>query len=192
MRHKLAKPGPSAITLGILTAQPEKTLDLGRLALASGEGRRLDLSVDPGRLELGGETYAPTSSPVEARLDVSRTATGHALHLRYEVDLAGPCVRCLEPGEVRIAVDAREVHQPSAGGDEELESPYVLDDELRLAEWARDTLALAMPERFLCRPDCAGLCPVCGESLNEADAKRHEHEPEPDPRWEKLRELKMD
>jgi uncharacterized protein len=147
--------------------------------------------VDPGRLEVGGQTYAPASAPVEARLDLSRTATGHALRLRYSVDLAGPCVRCLEPGEVRIEVDAREVHQPS-DGNEELESPYVSDDELRLADWARDALALAMPDRFLCRPDCAGLCAVCGESLNDADPKRHEHEPEPDPRWEKLRELKMD
>jgi uncharacterized protein len=149
------------------------------------------VAVDPGRLELGGEAYAPAGAPVDARLDLSRTATGHALRLRYAVDLWGPCVRCLEPGQVRIEVDAREVHQP-AGGDEELESPYVSEDELRLADWARDALALAMPDRFLCRPDCAGLCAVCGESLNEAEPGAHDHPKEPDPRWAKLRELKLD
>jgi uncharacterized protein len=178
-------------TLGIVAKAPQDTLDLGRLALASGEGRRLDLAVDPGRFELGGETYAPADPPADARLDLSRTAAGHAFRLRFAVKLAGPCVRCLEAGQVEIEVDAREVHQEGAG-DEELLSPYVSGDELRLAEWAHDALALAMPERFLCRPDCAGLCPVCGESLNDADPERHRHEPDPDPRWEKLRELKLE
>ena len=170
---------------------PLHTLDLGRLALSPGEGRRLDLTVDPGRFDLGGETYAPATAPADVRLDLSRTASGHAFRLRFTVDLAGPCVRCLEAGEARIDVDAREVHQ-AGGEDEELDSPYVAGEDLRLGAWAHDALALAMPERFLCRPDCAGLCPVCGESLNDADAEHHRHESGPDPRWAKLRELKRD
>ena len=32
-------------------------------------------------------------------------------------------------------------------------------------------------QQILCRPDCAGLCPVCGESLNDAPAGAHDHEP---------------
>jgi uncharacterized protein len=49
-----------------------------------------------------------------------------------------------------------------------------------------------MPQRLLCRPDCAGLCAVCGESLNDAEAGAHDHPSEPDSRWDKLRELKLD
>ncbi len=98
---------------------------------------------------------------------------------------------CLEPARQRIEVDAREVHQPGSG-DEELESPYVDEELLLLTDWARDALVLAMPERFLCRPDCAGLCPVCGESLNDVDPETHHHEAPPDPRWDKLRELKQE
>ena len=116
---------------------------------------------------------------------------GHAFRLRYEADLAGPCVSCLEPARQTIEVDSREVHQ-AASGDEELESPYVEGDELRIGDWARDALVLAMPDRFLCRPDCAGLCPICGEPLDGADADAHRHEAEPDPRWAKLRELEID
>ena len=86
------------------------------------------------------------------------------------------------------AVDAREVDQP--GGGEELSSPYVEGEVLDLRGWARDALALALPNQLLCRPDCAGLCPVCGEDLNVAGPE-HQHEPEPDPRWAKLRELKL-
>ena len=60
--------------------------------------------------------------------------------------------------------------------DEELLSPYVDDDELDIGRWAHDAAVLALPTRFLCRPDCAGLCPVCGDSLNDADPADHEHE----------------
>ena len=60
-----------------------------------------------------------------------------------------------------------------------------------LRAWARDGLALAVPDQITCRPDCAGLCPECGADLNEAGPEHH-HERAPDPRWAKLRELKLD
>jgi uncharacterized protein len=175
-----------------MTEAPQRTLDIDRLALVPGGGTRLDLAVDPGAVELGGETYAGSGEPADARLDVSRTASGYAFRLRFGVDLSGPCVSCLEPASRRVEVDAREVHQPGSN-DDELESPYMDDEgQLQLAGWARDALVLATPARFLCRDDCAGLCPVCGESLNDAEPGAHEHESTPDPRWAKLRELKPD
>ena len=50
---------------------------------------------------------------------------------------------------------------------------------------------LALPEKILCRPDCAGLCPVCAANLNDAPPDHH-HEAAPDLRWEKLRGLKLE
>jgi uncharacterized protein len=60
-----------------------------------------------------------------------------------------------------------------------------------VSAWAHDALALMLPAAILCRPDCAGLCPICGISLNNA-GEDHHHDPEPDPRWSKLSELKFD
>ena len=97
-------------------------------------------------------------------------------------------MRCLADADVALEVDAREVDQPESD-DEELQSPYIDGDELDLAGWAHDALTLALPLQLLCRPDCKGLCPVCGASLNDVDPAEHRHEPEPDPRWAKLREL---
>jgi uncharacterized protein len=111
--------------------------------------------------------------------------------MRFHAHVDGRCMRCLEDAEVPVEVDAREVDQRGTA-DEELTSPYITDAELDLARWAHDALALAMPFQLLCRPDCKGLCAVCGESLNDADPARHEHVSEPDPRWAKLRELKLD
>ncbi len=119
---------------------------------------------------------------------MSRTVgSGYALRLRFTAALEGPCMRCLEPAAPSFEVDAREVSQP--GGGEELSSPYVSDEELALAQWARDALALALPAQILCRDDCAGLCPECGRDLN---VEPHEHERLLDPRWAKLRSLQLE
>jgi uncharacterized protein len=167
------------------------SIDLSRFALRAGEGRRLDLEVDPGQLSLGGEGYEVAGESVSARLDISRTATGYAVRMRFTAHVSGPCMRCLDGADVAVEVDAREVDQ-SGTDDEELRSPYVHDDELELGSWAHDALALALPLQLLCRLDCRGLCPVCGVSLNEVDPAEHRHESEPDPRWAKLRELKLE
>jgi uncharacterized protein len=172
-------------------AQKADTLDLSRFVPSPGDGRRVDVGVAPGRLIYGGQSYEVEGGTAPARVDMSRTTTGYALRLRFEAPLAGPCVRCLDPAAQTVAVDAREVSANDAA-EEELLSPYVDGDELDLTGWSHDALALAMPEKFLCRPDCAGLCPVCGESLNDAAPGTHDHESAPDPRWDKLRELQSE
>jgi len=98
-------------------------------------------------------------------------------------------MRCLEPAEESVSVDAREIDQP--GGGEDLRSPYLTEDDLDLSAWLRDATALALPAQIVCGEDCLGLCAVCGENLNEAGPE-HAHEREPDPRWAALRELKLD
>jgi len=165
------------------------TFDLGRLALTSGEGRRLTLGVRLGDFDFGGTRYAPEPQEVDVDLDVARmTHGGYALRLRFAAALSGPCMRCLEDAAPAVEVDAREIDQP--GGGDELSSPYVEGEELDLASWAHDAYALALPIQVLCRGDCAGLCPECGANLNEQPG--HDHERAPDPRWAKLRELRFD
>jgi DUF177 domain-containing protein len=164
------------------------SFDLATLGLASGEGRRLTLAVAPGSFDFGGTDYAVQPAEIEATLDISRMMHGYALRLRFAAGLTGPCMRCLEPAEPRVTVDAREVDQP--GGGEELRSPYVKGEELDLAAWARDAYALALPAQVVCREDCAGLCPECGVNRNEHPG--HAHEAAPDPRWAKLRELRFE
>lgn len=166
-------------------------VDLGRFSLSYGEAARFDLPVRLEPLELGGQTYVPDPAAVDARLDVSRLSNGYALHLRFPLHVEGPCMRCLEAAVVETEVDAREVDQAGTE-DEELRSPYVVDGDLEIGRWAHDAAVLAIPAQVLCRPDCAGLCPVCGESLNDADPADHEHDMGGDPRWAKLKDLKLE
>ncbi|MEA2124918.1 MAG: hypothetical protein QOI80_1700 [Solirubrobacteraceae bacterium] len=164
--------------------------ELEPLALRSGEGRRFELEVPTSDLSYAGQRYHVTPEQVPVVLDVSRTThAGYALRLRFRAQLSGPCMRCLEAAAPTLEVDAREVNVP--GGGDELTSPYVdAASDLDVEGWARDALVLAVPDQILCKPDCAGLCPLCGENLNERPD--HEHEREPDPRWAALRELKLD
>jgi uncharacterized protein len=164
--------------------------DLGGLRLTAGEGRRLELDVRIEPLILGSESYAAEPERVPVALEISRMiGEGYSLRLRFKTALAGPCMRCLKAAERRIEVEAREVDRPGEG--EELESPYVRSEKLDLAAWARDAFALAAPVKVLCRDDCAGLCPECAADLNEAGPEHH-HEAVADPRWAKLRELKLE
>ena len=170
---------------------PTTIVDLSRLTLSYGEGKRIDLPVRIEPLELGGQAYATTSETLDTRLDISRPSGGYAFRLRFPLSIEGPCMRCLEPATIETEVDTREVDQHNTE-DEELRSPYVLDDELDLGRWAHDAALLAIPTRFLCRPNCAGLCPTCGESLNDTDPSAHEHNTGGDPRWSKLKDLKIE
>jgi uncharacterized protein len=202
----------------------EYELDLASMKLSPGAGRKLELQVPIGALELGGERYevgpasvavgspnvpvspanVPVGSPgvpanpasVPVRIDVSRmTGGGYALKLAMTAAISGPCMRCMKEAKPEIEVQAREVDVPGEG--EELASPYVHEEQLDVAAWAHDALALAMPVKVLCREDCAGLCPICAADLNDLDPAgraglQHRHEPERDPRWAKLSELKLE
>jgi uncharacterized protein len=172
-------------------AQATTIIDLARLSLSHGEGRRLDLPVRLEPLELAGQTYAVSPETVQTRIDVSRPSGGYAFRLRFGLRIEGPCMRCLQDAALETEVDAREVAQDNTD-DEELRSPYVEDEQLDLGRWAHDAAVLTIPTQFLCREDCAGLCPDCGQSLNDADPADHEHDTGIDPRWAKLKELKLD
>jgi uncharacterized protein len=170
---------------------PTTIIDLSRLSLAHGEGKRLDVPVTLEPFELGGQTYVANPAAPKVRLEISRPSGGFAFRLRFPVHLEGPCMRCLEPATLDLDVESREVDQANTD-DAELRSPYVDADELDIGRWAHDATLLTLPTRLLCRPDCKGLCPVCGESLNDTDPADHDHGGGKDPRWAALDQLKLD
>ena len=163
------------------------SLDLRRVRLRSGEQHRErhEIALEP--LTFGGQRYVPVPEKPEAELIISRASTGTVFELHFSARLHGPCQRCLGDAVIERAISARE-YQATNTDDDELRTPYVVDDRLDLSAWARDALVLALPDQILCREDCAGLCPVCGADLN---VDPHEHEEEvADPRWAALEQLR--
>jgi uncharacterized protein len=164
------------------------SFDLRRIKLRPGEEYRDEQEIALSPFELGGQRYLPVPDNVEAELAIARGTSGTTFALAFPARLHGPCYRCLKDAVLDLAIRAREYQATSPGEADELTTPYVVDHQLLLSEWARDSIAGELPQQILCRPDCAGLCPICGEDLNE---NPHEHvEERRDPRWAALEELK--
>jgi uncharacterized protein len=165
------------------------TFDLRTLRIRSGDQARERVEIDLEPLLLAGQTYEPRPSPAPAELTITRASSGTVLELSLDVALAGPCFRCLAGAELPLSLQLREYQARQPEGDED-RTEYLQDDRLDLSAWARDAIALALPDQILCRDDCAGLCPVCGKDLN---LEPHEHvEERIDPRWEKLSQLRQE
>ena len=163
---------------------------LRNLRLRPGQEQREQLELDLGSLTLGGATYEPTPSVVPAELVVQRAQSGDVFRLRFATRVWGPCMRCLDSAAVDVVVDAQEYESADPEAADELRSEYVVDGELDVGAWAHDQVALGLPDPILCRPDCAGLCPVCGKNLND---EPHVHEDVvTDPRWTALEALRGD
>ncbi|MFL5960493.1 MAG: YceD family protein [Gaiellaceae bacterium] len=166
------------------------TFDLRTLRLRSGDQARERVEIELEPLVLGGQTYEPLPDPARAELAVTRASSGTVLELALDVALEGPCFRCLSDAELPLSLRLREYEAAKPEGDDDLRTEYLDDDRLDLSAWAHDAIALALPEKILCRPECAGLCPVCGKDLN---VEPHEHvEERIDPRWAKLSELRQE
>jgi uncharacterized protein len=165
-----------------------QSFNLRTVKLRSGEEHRDEIDVRLEPYELGGQRYLPVPEEVPAEFVITKASTGSLFELHFRGRLHGPCYRCLADAVVDLPVDAREYQATNPGDAEELRTPYVADDRLDLGAWAHDALALALPDKILCRPDCAGLCPVCGRDLN---LEPHEHEEAvADPRWAALEALR--
>ena len=164
------------------------SFSLRALRLRPGEEYRDEQEVELQPLMLGGQRYLPVPDNVAAGLVVSRAASGTVFELRYKARLHGPCYRCLADAVLDVPISVREYQATSPGESDELRTPYVENEQLDLSGWARDALVLALPDKILCREDCAGLCPVCGVELNTSP---HEHDDEQlDTRWAALSELR--
>jgi len=125
---------------------------------------------------------------VPAELAITKASTGLVFELAFSARLHGPCYRCLGDAVLELPIGGREYQATNPDGSDELRTQYVVEDKLDLAAWARDAIALALPDKILCRADCAGLCPVCGKNLND---EPHTHEEETsDSRWAALEGLR--
>jgi uncharacterized protein len=105
------------------------------------------------------------------------------------------CSRCLETTEFSISFAIEDEYFPSidiVSGLPLSHNPdvFMLDEShvLDLTEALNQYLVMTMPMKVLCRPDCAGICPSCGQNLNIHICSCSELIT--DPRWSKLVSLK--
>ncbi len=161
---------------------------LGRRAGTLREYRR---SV-PAPAALGSDLIGvPEGAPLAVDVRLESVTEGVLVQGTVTAPVRGECARCLDPVADELVVDMVELFAyPDSVTDEtttEDEVHRVEGDYLDLFPVVRDAVVLGLPWTPLCRPDCAGLCPTCGERLEELP-EGHAHMTI-DPRWAALAAL---
>ena len=152
--------------------------------------------VAPPELEVGMAKVVPASK-MPAQIRIESVLDGVLVNLDFDFEVEAECARCLEPvmwtDHSRVTelflyeeTDSRgRVVQACDDASEELTLFYVQDDAVDLLDSVRDAIVLDLPLSPLCRPDCLGICPQCGDKLEGAP---HDHATT-DHRWAALEGL---
>ena len=118
---------------------------------------------------------------------VTRTPQGLLVQVKMAAEMMVECARCLVEFPQPLETDFTDLYAftPNSVTESGLLLPE--NGKINLAPILRDEMLLSIPINPVCKPDCKGLCPVCGENLNETTC---EHNKEViDLRLDKLRSL---
>ena len=132
----------------------------------------------------------PHDRPVTVDAEIESVVEGLLVSGTVSATVLTACVRCLRQFDQELEVPVRELFALEPGAEEDEGYAVLPDDRLPLDTMARDALVLGFPAFPLHRPDCAGLCPVCGADRNTVDCGHGDAEPT-DPRWAGLAGLTL-
>ena len=132
---------------------------------------------------------------IDATVHATHTNPGPFLEGAADAHVAATCARCLKPIDTLVHADFSEQYYATVPVDTGVATmPAPLDAKtigsdftIDLTLLLREELLLATPLAPLCREDCEGLCPVCGEDRND---RPHAHDEVVDSRWSALQALK--
>lgn len=186
-------PDESRRTLSRLDPRAPLVLDTRALGRRPGSMREQTLTV-PAPADLGVEMVrVPAGADVELDIRFEAVMEGVLVTGTARMPLTGECARCLDPIATTFEADFQElfVYPDTRSGGEAAEDEHRLEGDLiDLEPVLRDAVVLALPLSPLCREDCPGLCPECGERL--ADVGPDHHHEAVDSRWAALRALDLE
>ena len=151
-------------------------LDVAATNFALGESRSFSFLVSPESLDMGGDMPCFCGD-----IHVEGTVMNTGLSFRVAGVVSAcrsfVCDRCLSEGERLWTLDFSEDYAKTPG--ETDEAAFFDGETIILDDLVRDTLLVAEPLRELCKSDCKGLCPVCGQNLNEGICECDAFVPDP-------------
>lgn len=125
------------------------------------------------RIQIGEELEL---QPLEGAATVGRTPQGLIVQGEFKGETRLQCVRCLTDFTHQLKWSLTELYAFSKKS--VTDSGLLLPDDAQidLQPLLREYALLEIPINPICKPDCKGLCPVCGENLNETDCGHHPEE----------------
>lgn len=149
------------------------------LAVRDMERRPVEFSLafDSGHFPMPDEELRQLSPlSVSGRATWTESISEIRLQGRLAVAVETSCERCLEPAHFDLDRDfdlqyRQDDGEETAGGEhtfeaEDADVAFFEGNGIELDEVIREQLLLAIPMQRLCREDCRGLCPVCGQNRN--------------------------
>ena len=129
-----------------------------------------------------------TVTRLQGAVTFSRTPQGLYAQGRLQAFSHEQCVRCLIDVDQPLSWKIGDLffYPPENAPQDALTVGE--DVHIDLAPLVRENMLLSKPMRILCRPDCKGLCPNCGQNWNEGPCDCREENG--DPRWAALQNLK--
>ncbi len=124
---------------------------------------------------------------LRGQAEVSRTPQGLFVQVTLDSQLKAECARCLTEFPQGIKTDFSEMFAFAKRGTSKDDLTMPEDGFIDLNPTAREQLLLEIPINPICKPDCKGLCPICGGNLNEEQCN-HDDETG-DPRFQILKSL---
>ena len=158
---------------------------------------RFDVDVEPGQVDFDGKTtqVSPLHSVGVATL-LNRSLGEIRVQGDLRVTVSAPCDRCVEPTNISIEKSFDLVYMPATepvGAEDEIDEAgievgYYDGSGLTLNDMLREVVLLALPMQVVCRDECKGICPVCGQNRNAGDCGCQISTS--DDRWSKLRNFR--
>ncbi len=160
-------------------------LDISPIRAASGKVLPFDYTLDLADLELYGEY--PIPGPVRVTGCACNRADVLELHMDLDFHVVTRCGRCLKPLDLPTHYHVERPMADSVENEEDNEDILLLESgTVDLDAAACETIVLEAQMSYLCREDCAGLCPRCGADLNDGPCSCP---PETDERFAALADL---
>lgn len=128
----------------------------------SGSIKQIRIEIDPESIGLDSPVLAP-GTPISVELDAESLTDGVVVTGRVRAGFRGECRRCLGPVEGFVDVDVQELYQVQVTDPDAFP---IVGDQIDLVPVVRENVLLELPDAPVCRPDCAGLCPICGVDRN--------------------------
>ena len=131
----------------------------------------------------GGAGCFEISGKTPVTLDISGVETGKAM-IKGSVRLTfrTVCDRCLTevPTELELNFERMAVSPETAEEDETADDlSFMEGSQLNVETFVYNEIIGNWPAKILCRKDCRGLCPVCGQNRNERECGCDTFVPDP-------------
>jgi uncharacterized protein len=149
-----------------------------------GTERLVETRLTAAELGLDDERFRP-GDVVTASLRLESLSDGIVVVGQIDVPWHGTCRRCLKALDEHEVSQVDELYQSVVTNPEAFE---IVGDQLDLTQMVRELALLDAPLAPLCRPDCAGLCPICGIDLNDGTCSCEA--PELGSPWDALNQLR--